>query len=59
MNNITPSFDKKKKDLSNNSNDGQDTKKQLETSSLELSFEKASIGDIFKYSLRYENCILI
>ena len=59
MNNITYFFDKNKKDLSNNSNDGQDTKKQLETSSLELSFEKASDGDIFKYFLRYEDCILI
>ena len=59
MNNITSFFDKNKKDLSNNSNDGQDTKKQLETSSLELSFEKASDGDIFKYFLRYEDCILI
>ena len=58
MNNITSFFDKNKKDLSNNSNDGQDTKKQLETSSLELSFEKASDGDIFKYFLRYEDCIL-
>ena len=59
MNNITSFFDKNKKDLSNNSNDGQDTKKQLETSSLELSFEKASDGDIFKYFLRFEDCILI
>ena len=41
MNNITSFFDKEKRQLSNNSNDGQDTKKQHEASSLELSFEKA------------------
>ena len=59
MNNITSFFDKKKRELSNNSNDGQDTKKQREASSLELSFEKASDGDVFKDSLKSEDCILI
>ena len=59
MNNITSFFDKKKRELSNNSNDGQDTKKQREASSLELSFEKASDGDVFKDSLKSEECILI
>ena len=34
-------------------------KKQREASSLELSFEKASDGDVFKDSLKSENCILI
>ena len=34
-------------------------KKQHEVSSLKLSFEKASDGDIFKDSLKYEDCILI
>ena len=51
MNNITSFFDKKKRNLSNNSNDGQDTKKPREASSLELSFEKASNGDVFKIGL--------
>ena len=59
MNNITSFFDKRKRELSNNSNDGQDTKKQREASSLELSFEKASDGDVFKDSLKSEDCILI
>ena len=59
MNNITSFFDKKKSKLSNNSNDGQDTKKQREASSLELSFEKVSDGDVFKDSLKSEDCILI
>ena len=59
MNNITSFFDKKKRELSNNSNDGQDTKKQYESSSLELPFEKASDGDVFKDSLRSEDRILI
>ena len=54
MNNIT-SFDKKKRELSNNSNDRQDTKKQREASSLKLSFEKASDGNAFKDSLKYED----
>ena len=58
MNNIT-SFDKKKRELSNNSNDRQDTKKQREASSLKLSFEKASDGNAFKDSLKYEDWILI
>ena len=59
MNNITSFFDKKKRKLSNKSNDGQDTKKQREASSLELSFEKASNGDVFKDSLKSEDCISI
>ena len=36
-----------------------DTRKQHEASSLELSFEKASDGDVFKDSLNSEDCILI
>ena len=59
MNNITPFFYKKKKELSHNSNDGQDTKNQREASSLELPFQKASDGDFFKDSLKSEDCILI
>ena len=59
MNNITSFFEKKKRELSNNSIDGQDTKKQSGASSLELSFEKASDGDVFKDSLKSEDCILI
>ena len=59
MSNIASFFDKKKRKLSNNSNDGQDIKKQREASSLELSFEKASNGDVFKDSLKSEDCILI
>ena len=59
MNNITSFLDKKKRELSNNSNDGHDTKKQREASSLELSFEKASDGDVFKDSLKSEDFILI
>ena len=59
MNNITSFFDKKKRELSNNSNDGQDTKKQREASSLELSFKKASDGDVFKDYLKSDDCILI
>ena len=34
-------------------------KKQCEASSLELSFEKGSDGDVFKDSLKSEECILI
>ena len=48
MNNITSFFDKKKRELSNNSNDGQDTKKQREASSLELSFEKPQMEMFLK-----------
>ena len=59
MNNITSFFDKKKRELSNNSNDGQDTRKQREFSSLELSFEKASDGEVFKDSLKSKDWILI
>ena len=59
MNNITCFFDEKKGELNNNSNDGQDTKKQREDSSLELSFEKASDGAVFKDSLKSEDRILI
>ena len=59
MNNIISFLDKKKRELRNNSNDGQDTKKQLEASSLELSFEKASDGDVFKDFIKSEDCILI
>ena len=57
MNNISSLFDKKKRELSNTSNDGQDTKKHCEASSSELSFEKASDGDVFKDSLKSENCM--
>ena len=49
MNNVTSFFDKKKRELSNNSNDKQDTKNQRKASSMELSFEKASDGDVFKF----------
>ena len=59
MNNVTSFFDKKKRELSNNSNDRQDTKNQRKASSMELSFEKASDGDVFKDSLKSEDCILI
>ena len=47
MNNITSFFDKNKRELSNNSDDGQDSKKQREASSLELPFEKALDRDAF------------
>ena len=57
MNNIISYFDKNKRELSNNSNDGQDTRKKREASSMELSFEKASDGDVFKDSLKSEDCI--
>ena len=50
-------FHKKKRKLSNNSNDGQDTKKWRKTSS--LSFEKASNEDVFTDSLKSGDCILI
>ena len=56
---LTSFFDKNKRALSNNSNDGQETKKQREASSLELSFEKALDGDVFKDSLKCKDCILI
>ena len=59
MNNITSFFEKKKRELSNNSNDGQETKKQSQASSLELSFEKTSDGDVFKDSLISDDCISI
>ena len=49
MNNITSFFDKKKRELSNNSNDEQDTKKQREDSNLELSFEKALNGGVLRF----------
>ena len=59
MNNITSFFYKNKMELSNNPNDGQDTKKQREALCLELSLEKASDGDVSKDSLKSEDCILI
>ena len=59
MNNITSFFDKNKRELSNNSDDGQDSKKQREASSLELPFEKALDGDVFKDSLKSEDLILV
>ena len=59
MNNITSFFDKKKRELSNNCNDGQDTKKEREASSLDLFFEKASDKYVFKDSLKSEDCILV
>ena len=43
----------------NNSNDGKDTQKQREDSSLELSFEKVSDEDVFKDSLKSKDRILI
>ena len=58
-NNIASFFHKKKRELSKNCSDGKDAKKQREASSLELSFEKASDGDVFKDSLKSEDCILI
>ena len=59
MNNITSFFDKNKRELSNNSDDGQDSKKQREASSLELAFEKALDRDVFKDSLKSEDRILV
>ena len=59
MNNITSFFDKNKRELSNNSDDGQDSKKQREASSLELTFEKALDGDVFKDCLKSEDRILV
>ena len=50
-------FQKKKRELNNNSNDGQDSKKRSKISS--LSFEKASDGDVFKDSLKSGDCTLI
>ena len=57
MNKITSFFGKKRREVSKNSNDGQDTKKQREASSLELSFEKVSDGDVSKDSLKSEDYI--
>ena len=59
MNNMTSFFDKKNRKLSNNPNNGQDTKKQRQASSLELSFKNVSDGDVFKDSLKFADCILI
>ena len=58
-NKIASVFHKKKRELSKNCSDGKDAKKQRKASSLELSFEKASDGDVFKDSLKSEDCILI
>ena len=59
MTNIKNYFEKKKRELSNTSEDGQESKKQCEGSrplSLEMSFEKVSDGDVFKESLKSEDC---
>ena len=50
MNNIASFFDKKKRKLSNNSNERQDTKNQDEALSFKLFFEKDSVGNAFKIS---------
>ena len=55
---ITKFFDKKKRDLSNKSNDGDDSKRPRE-SSLNDSIANATNADVFTESLKSEDCVAI
>ena len=55
---ITKIFDKKKRDLSSKSNDGEDSKRPRE-SSLDEYIANATNTDVFTQSLKSEDCIAI
>ena len=55
---ITQFFDKKKRDLSSKSNDGDDSKRPRE-SSLDDSIANATNTDVFTESLKSEDCVAI
>ena len=55
---ITKFFDKKKRDLSSKSNDGDDSKRPRE-SSLDDSIANATNADVFTESLKSEDCVAI
>ena len=55
---ITQCFDKKKRDLSSKSNDGEDSKRPRE-SSLDESIANATNTDVFTESLKSEDCVAI
>ena len=55
---ITQFFDKKKRDLSSKSNDGEDSKRPRE-SSLDESIANTTNTDVFTESLKSEDCVAI
>ena len=52
-------FERKKRELSNKSDDGDNTKKAREQSSLEESIDADYTGDIFTEGLKSEDCVAI
>lgn len=52
-------FERKKRELSNKSEDGDNTKKAREQSSLDQSIEAAYTGDVFAEGLKSEDCVSI
>ena len=52
-------FERKKRELSNKSDDGDNTKKAREQSSLEKSIDADYTGDIFTEGLKSEECVAI
>ena len=55
---ITKIFDKKKRDLSSKSNDGEDSKRPRE-SSLDESIANTTNTDVFTESLKSEDCVAV
>ena len=55
---ITQFFDKKKRDLSSKSNDGEDSKRPRE-SSLDESIANTTNTDVFTESLESEDCVAV
>ena len=55
---ITKFFDKKKRDLSSKSNDGDDSKRLIE-SSLDNSIANDTNADVFTETLKSEDCVAI
>ena len=55
---ITQFFDKKKRDLSSKSNDGEDSKRPRE-SSLDESIANTTNTDVFTESLKSEDCVAV
>ena len=58
MMNISEPFYKKKRELSNQSNEGEVSKRQRE-SSLDESIANATSSDVFTESLKSEDCVAI
>ena len=52
-------FERKKRELSNKSDDGDNSKKTREQSSLEESIDTDCTGDIFTEDLKSEDCVAI